>query len=94
MEFIIGNANMGIMSNLDIEFVKTLLPDHYTVVRDIGTNGIRCRSNIGLRKGDIEDAYLWELFKTSILHRFEDEFLEIDHLICSFHTDFIIHLKK
>lgn len=75
--------------NEDIQFVKGLLPHHYTV-KSNGANTIRCKSNIGI---DENDEKAWRHFKIELLKYFQGTFSEINHTVCSNHSDFHIYLK-
>lgn len=92
----------------DIEFVKSILPEHYEVKESKKQGSIHCKSAIGLRKtpynatdsfgkmitvDDAEDEEQWFYVVEAIKARFGDRFQEIDHNTCFCHVDFTIYLR-
>jgi hypothetical protein len=95
------------MSNItvDIDFVCTILPDHYEVRESKTPGSIHCVSNIGIRKTpylskstgnmitDAEDDEHWGYIMQAIISHFGPRFQEVDHNTCFCHIDFTIYLK-
>lgn len=77
----------------DINFVKTILPTHYTVQESKRKGSIHCFSKIGIaHKIDADDDEHWEYIVLAIKQHFGTRFLEIDHNTNFCHVDFTIHL--
>jgi hypothetical protein len=91
--------------NEDIEYVRSILPDHYTVQESEKRGSIHCKSEKGIRKSpylnqstgkmvtDAEDEEHWGYIVEAIKKHFGDRFQEIDHNTCFCHVDFTIYLK-
>jgi hypothetical protein len=78
----------------DIEFVRSVLPDHYTVRESKVIGSIHCQSSIGIRKGvDGEDDEKWQEIFSAFKERLKERFQEVFHNVCFCHTDFTIYLK-
>ena len=73
-----------------IAFIKTLLPDHYTVKTGKKLNSIHCTSSIGIDEADVK---AWRKFKIELVKHFNGGFQEIFHNVCYNHTDFTIYYK-
>lgn len=93
------------MIQRDIEIVKEILPDHYTVKESLTKGSIHCKSGIGIRKppyvgrngkiiDDAEDESEWDSIFNTIKNCFGDRFQEVSHNTCAWHIDFTIYLKK
>jgi hypothetical protein len=79
----------------DIDFVKKLLPNHYTVKESKNVGSIHCSSPFGIRKGiDAEDDEHWEYIIQGISKHFGSRFSEVFHNVCFCHTDFTIYLNQ
>lgn len=79
----------------DIDFVKSILPDHYTVQESKRKGSIHCVSEIGIRhKIDADDDEHWEYICMAIEKHFGDRLLEIGENTCFCHIDFTIYLPK
>lgn len=78
----------------DIDFVKSILPEHYQLKESFLKGSIHCKSRIGIRDGDDEDREQWEYIVLAIKKHFSSRFQEIYHHVCVFHKDFTIYLKK
>ena len=79
----------------DILFVKTILPDHYTVQESKRKWSIHCFSKEGIRhKIDADDDEHWDYIVNAIQAHFGDRFMEIDHNTNFCHVDFTIHLSQ
>lgn len=79
----------------EIAFVKSILPDHYTVKESKSPGSIHCASPIGIRKGvDAEDDEHWGYVMKALRQTFGERFKEVFHNVCFCHTDFTIYLKK
>jgi|GEM_PF-4903108 len=87
-----------------INFVKGLLPNHYTIKESKQQGNIHCKSEIGLRKepypnskgrmiDDDEDEEAWSLFMNSIKTEFSPGFKEVFHNTCFCHVDFTIYIN-
>lgn len=77
-----------------IEAVKRILPDHYSVNPGAKPGSIRCKSSVGIRrKIDAEDEEHWGYVVNAIKAFFGNAFQEIDHNICFCHVDFLIYFK-
>lgn len=75
-----------------IEFVKSILPDHYQVEEGVKENSIRCRSRVGLsERVDADDEEHWSYVLAAIKNHFGNLFQEIFHVTCSRHQHFIIY---
>lgn len=80
--------------DMDIQFVKNILPDHYTVKESNIKGSIHCISDIGIKKGiDSEDDEHWNYIMKAIKKHFGKRFQEVDHNTCFCHVDFTIYLK-
>lgn len=88
----------------DIQFVKSILPEHYTVQESKKKGSIHCKSPIGIRESpymnqstgkmvtDAEDEEHWEYIFKSLKKHFGKRFQEVDHNTCFCHVDFTIYL--
>lgn len=99
----VTNHNPDTMKS--IMFVKSILPDHYTVTEAKKLGSVHCKSEMGIRKppytnnagtlvDDAEDEKAWDVFFEDIKNHFGDRFQEVFHNTCFCHTDFTIYLKN
>jgi hypothetical protein len=80
--------------NQDIQFVQSILPNHYEVKESKTKGSIHCKSSIGIKQNaDDEDDEQWSYILTAIKNHFSTRFQEVYHNTCTFHVDFTIHLK-
>jgi|LakMenE18May11ns_1017448.scaffolds.fasta_scaffold9959546_7 hypothetical protein len=92
----------------DIQFMKSILPEHYEVKESKKSGSIHCKSSIGLRKtpynsfdsfkrpiivDDAEDEEQWFYIVEAIKAKFGERLQEIDHNTCFCHVDFTIYLR-
>ena len=92
----------------DIQFVKSILPEHYEVKESKKQGSIHCKSRIGLRKtsynsfdsfkniivvDDAEDEEQWFYVEEAIKAKFNERFLEIDFNTNFCYVDFTIYLN-
>lgn len=83
------------MIQQDIDFVKKVLPTHYTIKESKKASSIHCQSSIGLRtKHGGDDDEHWALFFLAIKKHFGSRFQEVFHNTCAWHSDFTIFLKN
>ena len=86
----------------DFEFIKSILPDHYTLnpriynsdlIPDKKYVGVLCKSNIGIKRTDIneEDEEHWGYILKALRVHFNDRLLEIYHNTNHCHVNFIIY---
>jgi hypothetical protein len=83
----------------DIEFVKKILPDSYTVKESNKPGSIHCVSKTGIINknilfDDVEDEDHWEYIFKAIKQHFGERFQEVYHNVCFLHKNFTIYLKK
>lgn len=89
---------------LDIEFLKKILPAHYTVQESKKIGSVHCKSPKGLRLNpyvssagvtvdDAEDEEMWGYVFKAIKNHFADRFQEVFHNTCAWHCDFTVFLK-
>lgn len=89
----------------DIEFVKSILPNHYTVQESKNKGSIHCKSDIGFIKPpyednggrlitDAENEIAWASFKATCRAYFDGRLQEFYHNTCFAHVDFTIYLKQ
>lgn len=79
----------------DINFIKSILPNHYLVQESKTKGSIHCKSDVGIRhKIDADDDEHWSYIVKAIEKHFKERFQEIDHNTCFCHTDFTIYLKE
>lgn len=76
----------------DFEFFKKVTPNYFVTI-DSSLLGdrpdkIRCRSNSG-----IDDEEKWTYLILSFELRWRERFIEVNHDVCTGHTDFTIYLK-
>jgi hypothetical protein len=82
------------MTNIDINYVKGILPSHYRVTSGKKENSIHCVSEFGLKTPDgKEDEEKWQTVMRCLRGNFGTRFLEVFHNVCYMHTDFTIYLK-
>ena len=79
------------ITSSDLEFVKKILPTHYSVNANNKGDGINCTSKIGIDENDEEH---WFYIFQAIKQRFKENFSEVFHSTCSDHLDFTISFKK
>jgi hypothetical protein len=87
----------------DIEFAKSILPNHYVVEESKTKDSIHCKSETGFVKPpyedyrglitDAEDEIAWASFKCTTKAYFGNRFQEVYHNTCFCHIDFTIYLK-
>jgi hypothetical protein len=77
--------------NHDIDFVKSILPDHYIVKESERRGSIHCESAIGIPDTPPEDH--WKAVFGGIKGRFGYRFQEVYHSTCANHVNFTIYLK-
>lgn len=87
----------------DIQFVKSILPDHYIVEESKKKGSIHCKSSIGIpteawsaeRDRAIGDGHYseWDGIFENIKSHFGERFQEVFHNTCTNHVDFTIYLK-
>jgi hypothetical protein len=89
----------------DLSFVRSILPNHYTVQESKKKGSIHCQSEIGIRKSpylnpstgnmvtDAEDDNRWKDVLQSLKSHFGDRFLEVYHNTCFCHVDFTIYIR-
>jgi mannose-6-phosphate isomerase-like protein (cupin superfamily) len=89
----------------DIQFVKNILPNHYSVQESKKKGSIHCKSEIGIRHSpylnessgnmvtDHEDEEHWAYILGAIKQHFNGRFQEVYHNTCFCHVDFTIYLK-
>jgi len=78
----------------DIDYVKKILPNHYTVTESKSKGSIHCQSSIGIRKEvDSEDEEHWEYIFQAFKKYFNNRFSEIFCNVCFCYSDFTIYLK-
>lgn len=88
----------------DIDFVQSLLGEHYHITETYSPGNLHCTSRVGIRKPayvnakgriieDDEDDFQWTVIKNQLRRYFKDRFVEIDHFTCTLHMDFVIYLK-
>jgi hypothetical protein len=68
----------------DIDFVRSILPDHYEVKESKKAGSIHCKSPIGIEG----DAFIYK-----VADHFGERFQEVYHNTCFRHVDFTIYLK-
>lgn len=79
----------------DINFVKSILPDHYEVKESKKAGSVHCKSSVGIRKGiDSEDEEHWSYIMKALQNRFGERLQEVYHNTCFCHVDFTIYLKN
>lgn len=94
-------------SEKDIQFVKSILPEHYVVKEGKTKDSIHCKSSIGViitmvlnsctnenTTGVAEDDEHWSYIFQAIEQHFGSRFQEIFHNACFCQKDFIIYLKQ
>lgn len=76
----------------DIDFVKSILPSHYTV-KESKPEGrcIHCVSSIGIEESPYQ---LWQNIFDQFKGYFKDRFQEVFHNVCANHRNFSIYIKK
>lgn len=91
--------------NKDLQFVKSILPSHYSVNESNTPGSIHCKSAIGIRLSpylntstgsmidDHEDEEHWSYIFCAIKSHFTGRFQEVDHNTNFCHVDFTIYLK-
>lgn len=78
----------------DIQFVKSILPEHYNVQESKKKGSIHCKSPIGIRqRTDAEDDEHWGYVFQALKQHFGERFQEVFHNTCFCHVDFTIYLK-
>lgn len=75
------------MKNDDVQYLKKVLPAHYTCKKTDG--GVVCSSNTG-----IVDESKWNKIFDKIKQYFDARFLEVYHQTCTSHVKFTVYLKK
>ncbi len=92
--------------DMDVQFVKGILPEHYDVKESKKRGSVHCKSSFGIRKSpylnqstgtmvkDAEDEEHWEYIFKAIKQHFGERFQEVYHNTCFCHVDFTIYLKE
>lgn len=81
--------------NNDIDFVRGVLPDHYTVKESNKKGSIHCVSSTGIRKGiDSEDDEHWGYVMNAFRKYFGSRLSEVYHNTCFCHVNFTMYLKN
>lgn len=87
----------------DVNFVKSILPDHYIICKDSRLGSIHVKSEKGIRKPpyfnqstgtlvtDAEDEEHWSYILKAL--KKHSRFQEVYHNTCFCHVDFIIYFK-
>ena len=82
----------------ETEWIKSILPDHYTC--ESRENGVHCHSSIGINDDHmIGDDYNPEtddqfgLIVKAIEQKYGDRFMEIYHQTCTYHSKFTVYLR-
>jgi hypothetical protein len=79
----------------DIKFVRSILPEHYTVKESKHPGSIHCVSKEGIRhKVDADDDEHWDYIVKAIENYFGNRLMEIDHNTNFCHVDFTIYLRQ
>jgi len=93
------------MIEQDVQFVKSILPEHYAVQESKKKGSVHCKSAIGIRHSpylnqssgqmvtDAEDEEHWGYVFEAIKQHFGSRFQEVDHNTNFCHVDFTIYLK-
>jgi hypothetical protein len=81
------------MIEKDLQHVRELLPDHYTVQESKTLGSIHCTSSIGIDEDGPYKSSWSGVFNGIALH-FGSRFSEVFHNVCYRHTDFTIYLKN
>lgn len=76
----------------DLEFVKSILPNHYQASEDEKHKGsIHCISSI---TQDGMSGSQWEYFKEIMYRHFGERILEFYHHVNHDHLNFVVYLQK
>lgn len=79
----------------DIQFLKSILPDHYTVQPSKeGKDYVHCVSSTGLRtnQGGDDDEH-WSYVMNAIRNHFCNRLYEVYHHTCAYYQNFTVYLK-
>jgi hypothetical protein len=77
----------------DIDFIKTILPDHYEVKESKQQGNIHAKSRHGLRtNGQNDDDEHWRYVQAAIKGYFKDRLKEIFFNTHAFYQDFTIYI--
>lgn len=83
------------MIEQDIQFIKSILPEHYQVKESKKAGSVNCKSSIGIRKGvDSEDEEHWSYIVKSMRGYFGNRLQEVYHNTCFCHVDFTVYLNS
>lgn len=74
----------------DLNFMKLVLPTHYTCA--LRPHGVHCKSSEGIDECKDEDH--WDLIVKAIQQNFGDRLQEIYHNTCTNHVDLTVYLKR
>lgn len=77
------------MMNKETEYMRILLPDHYTC--EPREDGVHCYSSIGIDECDPEH---WHFVFEAIKQKFGNKFISVYHQTCTNHMKFTVYLKK
>lgn len=75
----------------DLNYVKSILPSHYTVKESKKKYSVHCTSSIGMQ--DYGEEKEWKQFFNKLKEHFGSRFQEVFHNVCTNHSDFTIYLK-
>lgn len=79
----------------DIDFVKSILPEHYQVKESAHKGSIHCKSREGLRFGnEADDDEHWGYVYGAIKNYFGDNLNELDFNTNAFYQDFTIYISR
>lgn len=81
------------ITQLDLLFVKSILPHHYEVQVIQDKNYFNCHSRVGIQDNGYEDDDAWAHIFSAIKQYFGDRFSEVFHNTCTWHVNFNIYLK-
>lgn len=79
----------------DIAFLRSILPDHYTVQPSKeGNTHVHCVSPKGLRiPPDGDDDEAWHYTMMAIRRHFGTRLYEVYHHTCSYYQNFTVYLR-
>ena len=78
----------------ELDYIKKLLPSHYSVKESKKKGSIHCISPIGIKEGiDGEDDEHWGYIMAALKQKFKERFQEVFHNTCFCHINFTIYLK-
>jgi hypothetical protein len=78
----------------DIQYIKSILPTHYTVEESKQPGNVHCYSSKGIcHHIDADDEEHWEYIYRALKAHFEQRFQEVFLNVCHCYKDFTIYLK-